>query len=161
MSSLNSWDEIENDEELDLSAPRSVAAMKKKFNSSKYFERKDKLNLAGLLEVLDGVVDTPGRLIVMTTNHPERLDAALVRPGRIDKKIKLDYLASKECIEMTEHFLGPLSSIDRGALTAVIKSQGPSRVISPAVLEQACAEHPTPASLIPALARFVRSEQGL
>ena len=41
----------------------------------------DALNLAGLLNVLDGVVDSPGRILVMTTNHPEKLDAALIRPG--------------------------------------------------------------------------------
>lgn len=42
----------------------------------------DKLNLTGLLNVLDGVVDTPGRMLVITTNHPELLDPALIRPGR-------------------------------------------------------------------------------
>lgn len=45
----------------------------------------DALNLAGLLNVLDGVVDTPGRLLVLSTNHPEVLDPALIRPGRINK----------------------------------------------------------------------------
>ena len=34
----------------------------------------DALNLSGLLNVLDGVVDTPGRIVVMTANHPEKLD---------------------------------------------------------------------------------------
>lgn len=48
--------------------------------------------LQGLLNVLDGVVDTPGRIVIMTTNHPETLDAALIRPGRIDKKIYLGYM---------------------------------------------------------------------
>lgn len=42
------------------------------------------ITLGGLLEVLDGMVETPGRMLVMTTNHPERLDPALTRPGRID-----------------------------------------------------------------------------
>ena len=37
----------------------------------------------GLLNVLDGIVDTPGRIVIMTTNLPEALDAALIRPGRI------------------------------------------------------------------------------
>lgn len=46
----------------------------------------------GLLNVLDGVVDTPGRIVIMTTNHPEALDAALIRPGRIDKKVYLGYM---------------------------------------------------------------------
>jgi ATP-dependent 26S proteasome regulatory subunit len=45
----------------------------------------DTLNLAGLLNVLDGVVDTPGRLLVLSTNHPEVLDPALIRPGRINR----------------------------------------------------------------------------
>lgn len=46
----------------------------------------------GLLNVLDGVVDTPGRIVVVTTNVVDCLDEALIRPGRIDKKILLDYM---------------------------------------------------------------------
>ena len=41
----------------------------------------DELNLSGVLNVLDGVVDSPGRILIMTTNHPEKLDPALIRPG--------------------------------------------------------------------------------
>ena len=44
----------------------------------------DKLDLATLLNVLDGVRETPGRIIILSTNHPERLDDALLRPGRFD-----------------------------------------------------------------------------
>jgi len=40
----------------------------------------DALNLSGLLNCLDGVVDSPGRLVILTSNHPEVLDPALVRP---------------------------------------------------------------------------------
>lgn len=47
----------------------------------------DKLDLATLLNVLDGVRETPGRIIVLSTNHPERLDDALLRPGRFDLQI--------------------------------------------------------------------------
>ena len=43
-----------------------------------------------------GVVDTPERLLVMTSNHPEKLDPALIRPGRIDKQILLGYLKAPE-----------------------------------------------------------------
>ena len=55
--------------------------------------------LQGLLNVLDGVVDTPGRIVIMTTNHPEALDAALIRPGRIDKKVYLGYMRWENCLE--------------------------------------------------------------
>jgi chaperone BCS1 len=46
--------------------------------------------------VLDGVVDCPNRILVMTTNHPEKLDPALIRPGRIDKIIYLGYMQAPE-----------------------------------------------------------------
>jgi chaperone BCS1 len=59
-------------------------------------QRKDELNLSGLLNVLDGVVDTPGRMLVMTTNHPDVLDPALLRPGRIDKKMHHSYLTNDD-----------------------------------------------------------------
>jgi hypothetical protein len=64
----------------------------------------DKLSLAGLLEVLDGIVDTPGRLLIMTSNHPECLDDALIRPGRIDLVLHLDLMEPREAIAMIEHY---------------------------------------------------------
>ena len=64
----------------------------------------DKLDLSGLLNVLDGVVDCPNRILIMTTNHPEKLDPALIRPGRIDKIIYLGYLQAPEAKEMVEHY---------------------------------------------------------
>lgn len=44
--------------------------------------------LATLLNGLDGLSASEGRLVLMTTNHPERLDPALVRPGRCDLRIE-------------------------------------------------------------------------
>jgi len=40
--------------------------------------------LGNLLELLDGLIEMPDRMIIMTTNHPDKLDSALLRPGRID-----------------------------------------------------------------------------
>jgi mitochondrial chaperone BCS1 len=42
---------------------------------------------AGLLNAIDGVAAQEGRLLFMTTNHPERLAPALVRPGRVDVRL--------------------------------------------------------------------------
>jgi mitochondrial chaperone BCS1 len=42
------------------------------------------VTFSGLLNVLDGVAASEERLIFMTTNHIERLDPALIRPGRVD-----------------------------------------------------------------------------
>ncbi|KAJ6078258.1 hypothetical protein N7467_008011 [Penicillium canescens] len=46
-----------------------------------------RVTLSGLLNVLDGVSSQERRVLVMTTNHIEYLDKALIRPRRIDKKV--------------------------------------------------------------------------
>jgi hypothetical protein len=38
------------------------------------------ITLGGILELIDGLVETPGRIMIITTNHPEELDTALTRP---------------------------------------------------------------------------------
>ncbi|KAL8632310.1 hypothetical protein Q9189_001982 [Teloschistes chrysophthalmus] len=45
------------------------------------------ISLSGLLNAIDGVASHEGRVLLMTTNCPEKLDEALIRPGRIDMKI--------------------------------------------------------------------------
>uniref|UniRef100_A0A2P2I0H4 Mitochondrial chaperone BCS1 n=1 Tax=Hirondellea gigas TaxID=1518452 RepID=A0A2P2I0H4_9CRUS len=42
------------------------------------------VTFSGLLNCLDGVASTEARIVFMTTNYPERLDKALIRPGRVD-----------------------------------------------------------------------------
>ncbi|KAI0892047.1 P-loop containing nucleoside triphosphate hydrolase protein [Annulohypoxylon nitens] len=46
-----------------------------------------KCTLSGLLNALDGVASSEGRILLMTSNQPERLDEALLRPGRVDRKV--------------------------------------------------------------------------
>lgn len=47
-------------------------------------EDDDKLDLSAVLNILDGTLETPGRMLIITSNYPEKLDQALIRPGRID-----------------------------------------------------------------------------
>ena len=68
-------------------------------------EADDDLDLTGILNVLDGVVDTPGRIVVMTTNHPELLDPTLVRPDRIDKILEWGYMTAQDMKLMIETLL--------------------------------------------------------
>lgn len=49
---------------------------------------KSKISLAGLLNIIDGAASNEGRVLIMTTNCPEKLDPALIRPGRVDVQIK-------------------------------------------------------------------------
>nr|XP_043607463.1 protein HYPER-SENSITIVITY-RELATED 4-like [Erigeron canadensis] len=53
----------------------------------------DKITLSGLLNFIDGLWSSCGdeRIVVFTTNHKERLDAALLRPGRMDVHLEMSY----------------------------------------------------------------------
>jgi chaperone BCS1 len=62
------------------------------------------VTLSGLLNVLDGVASQEDRVLIMTTNHPEKLDQALTRPGRIDKEIEFQ-LADKDIAKCIFHFM--------------------------------------------------------
>ena len=76
-------------------------------------DKSDKLNLSGVLNVLDGVVDCPNRIVVMTSNHPEKLDPALIRPGRVNLKLFLGYIELPEACEMISLYFGaPPSAAD-------------------------------------------------
>ncbi|KAI8084916.1 BCS1 N terminal-domain-containing protein [Halteromyces radiatus] len=44
------------------------------------------ITFSGLLNALDGVASAEERIIFLTTNHIEKLDPALIRPGRVDLK---------------------------------------------------------------------------
>lgn len=63
-----------------------------------------KVSLSTLLNVLDGLASSEGRLLIMTTNHIERLDPALIRPGRVDMKVEL-YLADEDMINQLFYFV--------------------------------------------------------
>lgn len=51
--------------------------------------------LSGLLNVLDGVASQEGRIVLMTSNFAEKLDKALVRPGRVDRMIYLGHISPR------------------------------------------------------------------
>jgi chaperone BCS1 len=61
-------------------------------NNNKDKDENDKLTLGSILEILDGLIECPGRVVIMTTNHKEHLDSALLRPGRIDMEIEFKKL---------------------------------------------------------------------
>jgi hypothetical protein len=62
------------------------------------------LNLSTLLNILDGVLEQPGRILIMTSNHPEKLDKALIRPGRIDVIVHFNYCKKHEIAEIVLAF---------------------------------------------------------
>ena len=60
--------------------------------------RRSLVTMSGLLNVIDGVGSEEGKLFFATTNYIDRLDPALLRPGRIDRKVEYR-LATQEQAE--------------------------------------------------------------
>ncbi len=52
-------------------------------------EKGSQLTFSGLINAIDGLNSPGGQIVVMTTNHPDRLDEALFRPGRVDVTLEI------------------------------------------------------------------------
>ena len=61
-------------------------------------------NLSYLLNILDGLQECPGRIVIMTTNKPDVLDSALVREGRIDYKIEFTFATTEDVVNIVKHY---------------------------------------------------------
>lgn len=68
------------------------------------------VTFSGLLNALDGVVAGEERIVFLTTNHIERLDAALIRPGRVDMTVRIGEATRYQAAQMWERFYGELDS---------------------------------------------------
>ncbi|KAH8588940.1 BCS1 N terminal-domain-containing protein [Bisporella sp. PMI_857] len=95
-----------------------------------------RISLSALLNIIDGVAATEGRILIMTTNHIDKLDDALIRPGRVDLTVKFD-LANAQMISTI--FCGIYATIEGDMpstkpSTITIQSPGSS---SSAVIKQA------------------------
>ncbi|KAM3723069.1 Mitochondrial chaperone BCS1 [Dirofilaria immitis] len=74
--------------------------------SSKAYEGLTRVTFSGLLNAIDGVASADERILFMTTNHVDRLDPALIRPGRVDVKQYFGYCTETMFSEIFKHFYG-------------------------------------------------------
>ncbi len=90
---------------------------------------KPQLTLDDILNLWDGVVETSGRIMIMTSNHYDKLDAALKRPGRIDLGVNMTN-ASRNCIsEMYFHYYN--KQINKKALEKISdKFYSPAEIVN-------------------------------
>ena len=66
----------------------------------------EEITLDDILNLWDGLKETPGRILGISSNHYDKLDPALVRPGRIDITMKLDNVCRVTIGKMFQHYYG-------------------------------------------------------
>jgi mitochondrial chaperone BCS1 len=84
------------------------------------------LSFSALLNTLDGAGAVEGSIAILTTNHRQQLDPALIRPGRCDREFELGYLTPESCAKMFVCFFPDAK------LATVVSQQLDSYRVSPA-----------------------------
>lgn len=109
-----------------VTAPKNAIILLEDIDTLKVTHDRDKLDessdlgqkaahgvsLGGLLNTLDGVVSVENRLVIMTTNQPQKLDPALMRPGRIDRSWCFEELKPQAAYDMVKVFRPHMSDED-------------------------------------------------
>jgi chaperone BCS1 len=65
---------------------------------------RERVTRSGLLNALDGVAASEGRVLFVTTNHRDRLETALTRSGRVDVEIELGPATSRQAATLFARF---------------------------------------------------------
>ncbi|KAF8136765.1 BCS1 N terminal-domain-containing protein [Boletus edulis] len=71
------------------------------------------ITFSGFLNALDGVASGEERIIFMTTNHLEKLDPALIRPGRVDLNVLVDDASPTQAKTLFIRFYGESDEISK------------------------------------------------
>lgn len=91
----------------DIDCAKASQSREKEGEEKDEDDKDSKVTKAGLLNALDGITTPDGRIFVMTTNYIDRLDPALIRPGRADVHERFEYLGKEDQERMAERFYGP------------------------------------------------------
>lgn len=72
--------------------------------SNREAEESSKITFSGLLNALDGTSSKEGLVTILSTNHIENIDPALMRPGRVDKHLRLENATKEQAEELYLRF---------------------------------------------------------
>ncbi|EXA51055.1 hypothetical protein FOVG_03532 [Fusarium oxysporum f. sp. pisi HDV247] len=143
---------------------------------------REPISLSGLLNVIDGVGAQEGRVLVMTSNHTENIDPALLRPGRVDFSVEFGLASSDTITQLFRLMYGTshdeVGSIELAATTEASEKSVdttksvaalaeeftmlvPSLVFSPAAIQGYLLMHEDPIGAVDAAGKWVEEQQRL
>lgn len=117
-----SLDKISKDKTIDL---------KEITNLVEICNKKDTNNLSFFLNILDGLIECNGRIIIMTTNKPDFLDPALIRPGRVDINIKFEEVNIEEFKNIFSNYYDiPIEDVPTNNIELIDGKYTPAEIIN-------------------------------
>ncbi len=115
------------------------AFMKKNGGSDSSVKSSNELTLGTLLNLFDGIDSSEGTIIIATTNHINKIDPALIRPGRMDIHIELKKCSKVITLQLLEHFYEiDYQIIDKKYGNRIVENK-----YSPAEINQICFKNRT------------------
>jgi chaperone BCS1 len=123
----NAWiviEDIDSNDVTHLQAEGSNKETKKstRINKNGTLEQIE-FTLDQILNCWDGMLASEGRILFITTNHPEKIDPALIRPGRIDIREEIGYVNKESLSQFCESFYGKVTNFDIKPQTTVSELQ--------------------------------------
>lgn len=112
----------------------------------------NELTLDYVLNMIDGIHEMHGAMMVFTTNHLESLDPALFRPGRVDVLLELKPMVPATMVQMLRHRYynnkdnKDEDNLDESRLLELVVNKGWTK--TPAEMQQLCWQHATLDSLL-------------
>jgi hypothetical protein len=89
-----------------------MQTMMQNMNTRQSEQKKSELTLSGILNAIDGIFNNDGRILIITSNNPNDLDIALIRPGRVDRKFLFDNCDQQQMLDLYYNFFGKSQDLD-------------------------------------------------
>lgn len=101
-------------------------------------KKPDRIDLGYLLQKLDGIEDNNDRIIIATTNHPENINPALLRPGRFDLKLCLGNCSAQMYEDILTNFFkgGDEMRLQISKAGLPLQKWSPLQVINTAIVNE-------------------------
>jgi chaperone BCS1 len=123
----NAWiviEDIDSNDVTHLQASDNIKEAKKstRLNKNGMLEQVE-FTLDQILNCWDGMLASEGRVLFITTNHPEKIDPVLIRPGRIDIREEIGYVGQEALSQFCESFYGRTADFNVKPQTTVSELQ--------------------------------------
>jgi SpoVK/Ycf46/Vps4 family AAA+-type ATPase len=103
-------------------------------------QQSEPLNLSKLLNIIDGIPERTGQILIFNTNHPKKLDPALIRPGRVDCLIHFQQMNSLNSYQLLENYFDGQKISQSYKKKILEKLEKIGRFWTPAEIFQICAK---------------------